>query len=230
MRGFCRWSVALVCTMSVVLSAAGCSQSSKSQSASGKSGNWIELFDGKTTNGWHTAKQKSATNWAVKDGCITRTDAGGDLFTDATYDNFILELDWKISPGGNSGVFYRADESDSTPWVAPEIQVYDKPDQPFDDKHAAGACYDLYGPTVDARKPAGEWNHFRIVCDGPHVTHYFNGKKVCDYVIGSQDWNERVAKSKYAPHPNFSKLTKGSIVLQDHNSHVEYRNIRLKPL
>src|SRR4051812_33847145 len=78
---------------------------------------WITLFDGQTTNGWHTFHQKKAINWAVRDGCLTRVDKGGDLYTDyAGYENFVLELDWKISPGGNSGVFYRCDETDRAPW------------------------------------------------------------------------------------------------------------------
>jgi hypothetical protein len=196
-----------------------------------KQDGWITLFDGRSTDGWHTYRKLSATNWKAIDGSLVRVAKGGDLLTNARYENFILDLDWKIPPKGNSGVLYRADESDPPTWhVAPEVQILDDFSHPGTDLHAAGACYDLYGPTTDMRKSAGTWNHFRIVCDGPHITHYFNGTMICDYTIGSADWNQRIANSKFKTHPRFASLRTGEIALQDHDGAVEFRNIKLKPL
>src|SRR4051812_15294003 len=94
---------------------------SKSMDPTGK---WVALFDGTTTNGWHTFKKSSAVNWAVVDGALTRTSDGGDLVTDKTYDNFILEMDWKNTPGGNSGVILHTDETDTTThWAGLEVQI-----------------------------------------------------------------------------------------------------------
>lgn len=193
-----------------------------------ETGHWIQLFDGKTTNGWHTFKKTTVTNWGVHDGILTREKDGGDLVTDGKYGNYILEMDWRMPPGGNSGVIYRTDETESaTHWVGPEIQIIETPPN---NVHATGACYDLYPPIVDARKQPGEWNHFRIILDGPHITHYLNGQKVCEYTIGSPDWNERVARSKFKTHPKFATLKSGEIALQDHHANVEFKNIRLMPI
>jgi hypothetical protein len=96
--------------------------------------------------------------------------------------------------------------------------------------HHAGALYDLYAPAKDVRRPVSEWNDVRLVVNGNHVEHWLNGVKVVECEIGSDDWNERVAKSKFKDKPKFAKATKGHICLQDHSGRIEYRNIKIRPI
>jgi hypothetical protein len=200
------------------------------------------LFDGKTTEGWRGYKMKQMPpGWKVIDGVLTRVaggaggkGAGGgdDIVTKDEYDNFELRLQWRVGKGVNSGILYRAIEDAVTSWhVAPEMQVLDNAG--FGDPnplHHAGALYDLYAPTKEMARPVSEWNEVRLVANGNHVEHWLNGVKVVECEIGSKDWNERVAKSKFKDKPNFAKASKGYIVLQDHSGKIEYRNIRIRAL
>jgi hypothetical protein len=86
------------------------------------------------------------------------------------------------------------------------------------------------GKPVDATKPLGQWNHVKLVCDGPHVEHWMNGVKYCEYEIGSGDWLQRVAKSKFAKWPKFATHTTGHINLQGDHGDVCFANIKLRPL
>src|SRR5207302_9386855 len=95
---------------------------------------------------------------------------------------------------------------------------------------SAGSCYALYAPTKDVAKPVGEWNHVRLLVDGKHVEHWLNGEKVVEYDLGSDDWNQRLAKSKFADAKRFGKNDKGHIDLQDHGDEVAYRNIKIRPI
>jgi hypothetical protein len=195
---------------------------------------WKLLFDGTTTNGWRGYKLDSMPGgWQVVDGALTRVAAGGDIVTRDQYANFELELDWNISPGGNSGILYRgSEEEDAIYWSAPEMQVLDDARHP--DGHsrltAAGSDYGLYPSPAGVVKPAGEWNHVRIVVNGNHVEHWLNGVKVVEYELGSADWTAKVAASKFAPHPHYGRNTTGYISLQDHGDRVAYRNIKIRVL
>jgi hypothetical protein len=93
---------------------------------------------------------------------------------------------------------------------------------------SSGSLYALYPPSEDVLKPAGEWNRSRIVVEGNHVRHFLNGKKVVDVEIGSEDWNKKLAASKFATWKGFGTNAKGKIVLQDHGDEVWYRNMRIK--
>jgi len=194
------------------------------------------LFDGKTTRGWRGWKRATVPKaWEVRDGALSLVpgDDGGDICTSEEFDNFELRLEWKIEPGGNSGIFYRA--SEDYRWAAetgPEFQILD------DERHpngktpetSAGAVYALYAPSKKVARPAGEWNVIRIIAKGNHVEHWMNNVKITEYVMGSEDWNSRVAKSKFASFPEFGKRAKGRIVFQDHGYKVWFRNIRIKRL
>jgi Domain of Unknown Function (DUF1080) len=205
-----------------------------------KKAGWKLLFDGKSTRGWRGFKvKKPPAAWTVKDGVLT-FEAGshasgsperGDLMTAGQYESFELAYDWKISEGGNSGVIYHVQESEDRPWkTGPEMQVLDNK------KHkdgqspltSAGSCYALYPPSKDVTRPVGEWNQARLLVDGAHVEHWLNGEKIVSYEKGSDDWNAKVAASKFKEFPNFGKPTKGFIDFQDHNDKVEYRNIKLR--
>lgn len=197
---------------------------------------WIALFDGSDLSAWRGYQREDIpAGWRVRDGLLVFVPGveGGDILTRDQYGDFELELEWRVGPAGNSGIFYRATEERERIWhSAPEMQVLD------DAGHAdgrtpatsAGAAYALYPPAADVVRPAGEWNRVRIVARGPHVEHWLNGTKVVEYEAGSEDWNERVAASKFAEFPGFGQARRGHIGLQDHGDEVWYRNIRVRPL
>lgn len=200
------------------------------------------LFDGKTTENFRGYNMKEMPpGWKINDGILTRVTAGAggkgagggdDIITKYQYDNFELRLQWRVGEGVNSGILYRVVEGAVTSWhVAPEMQVLDN--EGFGDPnplHHAGALYDLYAPAKDVRRPVADWNDVRLVVNGNHVEHWLNGVKVVECEIGSDDWNDRVAKSKFKDKPKFSKATKGHICLQDHSGRIEYRNIKVREL
>ena len=200
-----------------------------------RSAGWRLLFDGKTTAGWRNyGKQSLSDGWVVQDGALTRTGAGGDIISNDEFKNFELSIDWKIEPGGNSGIFYRASEEkdDEIYWNAVEMQVLDDAKHPDGQNplQSAGAAYDLYPAPRGHVKPGGEWNSARLLVTGNHVEHWLNGFKMAEYELGSPDWNSKVAASKFKPHLKFGKNTQGHIGLQDHGNIVAYRNIKIRVL
>ncbi len=207
-----------------------------------KQAGWKLLFDGKTTAGWRGYKMdKMPPGWEVIDGALVRVrggaggkGAGGgdDIVTTEEFDNFDLELDWKVVKQGNSGVLYHVSEEPITSWhYAPEVQILDNSAHPTRDKRQlAGACYDLYAPSKDVTKPPGQWNRLRILVHGAHVEHWMNGEKIVEYELWSDDWNQRVANSKHKSQAKFGTFKKGLICLQEHSDRVEFRNIKIRPL
>ncbi len=205
---------------------------------------WTLLFDGKSTDGWRGYKKESMPpGWKVIDGALVRVSGGAggkgagggdDIVTEAQFDNFELQLEWKIvDRAGNSGIILRASEDAATSWhTGPEMQILDNAAYPGRDaRQLAGACYDLYAPAQDVSRPRGEWNAVRVVAKGPHVEHWLNGVKLLTYELGSDDWNARVAQSKFKAMKHFQQPpTKGRICLQDHTARIEYRNIKIRPL
>ncbi|PYP39851.1 MAG: DUF1080 domain-containing protein [Gemmatimonadetes bacterium] len=195
---------------------------------------WRLLFDGSTTKGWRAYNADSMpSGWQVVDGALTRVDRAGDIITADTFRNFELSVDWNISPGGNSGIFYRgALGSEAIYYSAPEMQVLD------DAGHAdgqspltsAGADYGLYPAPRGVVKPPGAWNTARILVRGNHVEHWLNGRKMVSYELGSADWLRRVAASKFKEWPQYGKAGEGYIGLQDHGDRVAFRNIRIRVL
>jgi hypothetical protein len=196
-----------------------------------KKAGWKLLFDGTSTKGWRNFKKDSlGPGWKIVDGALTRADRGaGDIITVDQYGSFELSLEYMISKGGNSGIMYHVTEEEDTPWkTGPEIQIQDNKDGR--DPQKSGWLYQFYKSDQDATKPAGQWNHVRIVITPEKCEHYVNGVKYCQYVKGSADWNERLAKSKFASMPKFGKASQGHICLQDHGDLVAYRNIKIREL
>jgi hypothetical protein len=196
---------------------------------------WKLLFDGKTTAGWRNYKKETVgPGWTVVDGILTRSgDNAGDIVTADKYRNFDLALDWRVAEGGNSGILYRATEDNEYIWQsAPEMQILD------DERHAdgkspltsAGSNFALYPAPRGVVHPAGQWNSARILVNGNHVEHWLNGQKLLEYELGSAEWKDRVAKSKFNTMPNYGKASEGYIGLQDHGDKVEFRNIRIRVL
>ncbi|HEX9106718.1 MAG TPA: DUF1080 domain-containing protein [Longimicrobiales bacterium] len=207
--------------------------------AASPAGGWIVLFDGHGLSAWRGYRRPDVPSGWRQEGSVLAFAPGadprsrGDLITRAEYGDFELELDWRISPGGNSGVFYRGtEEYDELYWSAPEMQVLDNA-RHRDGRNpltSAGSDYALYAPVRDVTKPVGEWNHVRIVALGPHVEHWLNGVRLVDYTIGSADWKRRVAASKFGEYPHYGLAARGHIGVQDHGDRVWYREIRIRPL
>jgi hypothetical protein len=199
---------------------------------------WKLLFDGKTTDGWRAFRGKTMPDkWKVVDGALTfqpkTPGRGGDIVTNDQYDNFELSLEWKIAPGGNSGIMYRVSESEGAPYLTgPEYQLLDNAKHPDGRRKetSAASCYALYAPSKDMTKPVGQWNQTRLIVNGHHVEHWLNGEKVVEYELGSDDWQKRVQASKFKDQKNFGQEPKGHIDLQDHGDMIAFRNIKIRPL
>lgn len=198
---------------------------------------WKLLFDGTTTANWRGFRQQTfpAKGWEVADGCLHLGPAGGgDLMTDQAFENFELSLEWNASRGANSGVMFRVTEDVVPSWHAgPEIQILDDygANTAPDNIHSAGALYELYAPPKDkGLRPAGEFNELRLIVNGQHVEQWLNGRKIAEYDIGSDDWNARVAKSKFKGLPRFGTERKGHLLLQDHGYELWFRSIKIHEL
>ncbi len=157
----------------------------------------------------------------------------GDIMTKETYGDFELQVDWKIEEGGNSGIMFRVTPGDEEPFMSgPEIQILD--DEAHDDGKSeltsAGALYGLYPATDKSLRKVGGFNNSRIVVEGNKITHYLNSKKVLEAEIGSEDWNKRLAESKFKDWEKFAKSSSGHICFQNHGDPVRFRNIRIKRL
>lgn len=205
-----------------------------SQSMTQHETGWRSLFDGKTTDGWRAFRKPAISDgWRVMDGALTRVAEGGDIITVDQFTNFELALEWKVAPGGNSGIFFHVSEEENNVWeTGPEMQILD------DERHvdgksrltSAGANYALYPPPAGIVKPAGEWNSVRLLVNGNHVKHWLNDTKVVEYELGSPDWEERVRKSKFSTVPRYGRVPTGHIALQDHGDWVAFRNIKIRVL
>jgi len=206
----------------------------------------ILLFDGKSTDQWRGYnKTDFPKGWIINDNAIQclssgkgEAGQGGDIITKEKYGNFELTLEWKISEGGNSGIFYLAQEIEGDPiWKSsPEMQVLDNMKHPdakmgVDGNRQAGSLYDLIPAKPQNAKPAGEWNQVKIMVYKGSVVHYQNGVQVLEYHLWTDDWKKMCANSKFKDYTNFvNTATEGYIGLQDHGDDVWYRNIKIRKL
>ena len=178
-----------------------------------KRAGWKLLFDGKNLDHWRNYRSQTiGSGWKVVDGALTRAAQGaGDIITVEQYDSFELSLEFKISKGGNSGLMYHVLESDKVgaAFSGPEIQIQDNVDG--HDPQKCGWLYQLYPSSVDATRPAGQWNQLRIRITPEQCSTHMNGLRYARYVKGSADWKKRVAKSKFAKFTGFGEATKGPV-------------------
>jgi 3-keto-disaccharide hydrolase len=235
----------LFLAMGLALMAGCASMSSKPQkpntlSAAEKAEGWQLLFDGHSFAGWHNFKRDGVRpGWQIKDGCLVCADPhnAGDIVSSNKFDWFELQLDYNISEGGNSGIMYHVTDQGNTIWqTGPEFQLEDNAKAA--DPQRCGWLYALYQPpvdpatgkTLDATKPAGEWNHVRLLITPEKCVHEINGVKYFEYVLHSDDFNARVARSKFGTMPYFAKSDSGYIGLQGDHGSVMFRNIKIRPL
>ncbi len=200
-------------------------------------GEWEVLFDGSSTEHFRGYQKDGFPNqsWKVESGQL-RTIEGAeriDIVSKQQYGDFELVFEWKVTPGGNSGVMYRVKEGHAKPWhTGPEYQVLD------DSRHkdgkspltSAGSFYALVSAEGKLLKPVGEYNQSRIIADGHHIEHWLNGEKVVALELGSDGVTELIAKSKFADKPRFAKETKGHLCFQHHHDEVWFRNIKVRSL
>ncbi len=196
---------------------------------------WVLLFDGKDASQHFRGYKKEALpeQWVVEDAALCRK-GGGDVITKEKYENFEFSIDWKISEGGNSGIMFKVLEGNGPPYkTGPEAQIIDN--VKGKDAQKSGWMYQLYAADKDTTKPAGEWNRFVLKCQKTATgtykcEHWMNGEKYVEYEIGSDDWKQKVAKSKFATWKEFGTADAGHICLQDHGNPVWFRNIKIRKL
>ncbi len=205
-----------------------------------KAAGWQLLFDGQSFNGWHNFKKAGVRpGWQVKDGTLVCVDPhnAGDIVTSNEFSWFELQLDYNISEAGNSGIMFHVTDAGNAVWATgPEFQLEDNVKAV--DQIRCGWLYALYQPPVDpatgkildATKPVGEWNHVRLLVTPKKCEHEINGVKYFEYVPGSDDFNARVAKSKFSRMPFFAKSDTGYIALQGDHGSVAFRNIKIRPI
>ncbi|SHG22642.1 protein of unknown function [Microbulbifer donghaiensis] len=196
---------------------------------------WRPLFDGETLNGWTGVNgSRIGDAWQVVDGNLVLTAGGaGDLVSAEKFADFELQLEWKISERGNSGIIYRVADEDAPVWMSGmEYQVLDNAAYPELEKpsHSAGALFDLYAPSEEAVRPTGEFNSTKIRVEDGRVEHWLNGRMIVSYQLWSEDWRARLADSKFSDYQQFARTERGHIALQDHGDKVWYRNIKIREL
>lgn len=210
-----------------------------------KNAGWQLLFDGTSKSNFHVFNKKSdGSAWQVADGALQldttnikdgKITGGGDLVTNEEYESFDLKLEWKIAPGGNSGILFYVQEGPSfgeTYHTGPEMQVLDNaahPDAKIT-KHRAGDLYDLITSSPETVKPAGEWNQVEVISNKGALEFHLNGTKVLSTTMWDDNWKKMIAASKFKQWKGFGTYKKGRIALQDHGNSVWYRNIKIKKL
>ncbi|TWU16449.1 3-keto-disaccharide hydrolase [Allorhodopirellula heiligendammensis] len=176
---------------------------------------FVSLSDEKTFDGW---SQKG--NWQIEDGAFHRAADGGPLTYDrqTVPDDFELRFDWKVSPGCNSGVYYRPGQV--------EYQVLDNIGSPYGEnpRQAAASLFFCMAPSEDATRPVGEWNSARVLCKGTVIQHWLNGEKVLDFDYTDPKWAAMVELLTIRGGDLTGRG--GKLWLQDHGHPVWFRNLR----
>ncbi len=205
-------------------------------SASSHGQEWRALFNGYSLEGWtaQNGKRVSADAWKVESGGVLHLDTsvgrGGNILSQDEYENFELLFEWKISEKGNNGIKYRVNDFGGR-LLGIEYQVIDDDGNDLKPTHKTAALYDIYESTEhDLLKPPGEWNRGRVVVLGNSIEHWLNGHLVASATVGSAEWRDRIAKSKFHDVESFGTTPTGKIMITDHRDEVWYRNIFVREL
>ncbi|MDR1339690.1 MAG: DUF1080 domain-containing protein [Prevotellaceae bacterium] len=208
---------------------------------------WKLLWDGKTSEGWRGAKIDAfpKKGWVIENGLLKvqkggggESTNGGDIVTVKKYKNFILKVDFKITPGANSGVKYFVDPGlnrGEGSAIGCEFQILDDEKHPDARKgvkgnRTIGSLYDLIPATKSGKFNINKFHTATVIVKDNHVEHLLDGIKVVEYERNNQMWNALVAYSKYRDWPDFGNATEGYILLQDHGDEVWFKNIKIKEL
>ncbi len=209
-----------------------------------KADGWKLLFDGSTPEGWINAKNGSfpASGWKISDGVIAvnpeskKPGEGGDIVSTGKYRNFELSVDFMYANGANSGIKYFVDteaENGSLASIGCEYQILDDRNHPDAKAGIAGnrtlaGLYDLIAPVNKRDNGEDQWNRARIIVNGNKVQHWLNEFMTVEYIRSDQAWRDLVATSKFKPIKGFGETTEGRILLQDHESRVAFKNIKIR--
>lgn len=196
---------------------------------------WISLLDGEASAWRGYLKPDLPAGWQVVGGALTRVDEAGDIITRETFENFELSLEYMVQRGGNSGIFFGVKEDAALPYAhisGPEFQVLDNVGHRDGQNPltSAGSNFAVHRPIRDVTRPVGEWNDIRLIVNNGHVEHWMNGHRLLEYDLDSEDWNRRVAMSKFRSVPEYGRTRRGHIALQDHGDRVAFRKIRIRRL
>ncbi len=243
--------IRIIFVLVLAASFASCGSGKKGKSTAEKSNEvevWTSLFNGTSTQGWRGYNKTAfpEKGWDIVDGtlhCIgsgagEAGGSGGDIIYDKKFGNFELSLEWKISQGGNSGIFILAQEIPGAPIYesSPEMQILDNERHPdaklgVNGNRMAGSLYDLIPAVPQNTKPAGEWNKVSIICYQGTVVFNQNGANVVEFHLWTEEWKKMCANSKFKDWEMFINTAKeGYIGLQDHGNDVWFRNIRIREL
>ena len=245
-----------LCSLGIIVTLMACNNSgtttttdstATTNDSTAREAEWVNLFDGTTTTGWHTyGKSTIGSAWKADSGTLHLTVPtakegfqnrdGGDIVTAEEYENFHFKLEWKISKNGNSGIMFLVKEDSAQykyPWnTGPEMQILDN-DGHADGKipkHRAGDLYDLIACSKETVKAVGEWNQVEIIVNKGKLDFMLNGTNVVSTTLWDDAWNKMIAASKFKDMPGFATFRSGRIALQDHGDEVWFRNIQIKKL
>lgn len=225
-----------------ILVASACTSCAGQADVSTEAG-WIWLFDGSDLDAWREFNKSTVMSpaWVIEGNELAlrperkTSRKSVSLVSKKQYADFELELDWKLTPGGNSGIFFHVVEHPEL--IRPsqsgiEMQILDdhRHKDGKDPTRRAGSVYALYAPTRAMTKPVGEWNSVRIRTVGGQVEYWLNGVQVAAFDRDSDDWGERVVASKFTRFKFFDTQRYGYLALQDHADTVFFRNIRIREL
>ncbi|MCX6877180.1 MAG: DUF1080 domain-containing protein [Verrucomicrobia bacterium] len=239
----------LTCLLATLLGPTACvtAAAPNTLSPQEQAAGWRLLWDGKTDNGWRSASAEAfpKSGWTLQDGELTvaasggaeAAGGGGDIITREKFADFELLVDFKITPGANSGIKLFVDAAlnpGAGSSIGPEFQILDDAKHPDaklgrNGNRTLGSLYDLLPAPADKKvMPVGEWNQARILAQGKHVEFWLNGHKTVEFERGSQAWRDTVALSKFKTWPKFGELPEGHILLQDHGNQVSFRNLKIR--